>query len=138
MKLATLFASLFIGSALACSCAEMDDARAWLKDADMVFIGTPSSNSRVIGTMDGQPLQNTTFRVQRVYKNVSSPIVSIRTEKFDGANCGVNFRRNLGRFLVFATKVGHKFYSSGCDVSDIRRRSVEMDRFIRDLERASN
>lgn len=137
MKILALLMSLFIGNAIACSCLEMDDAREWLKFSDIVFIGTPTSNSRVIGTMDGQPMQNTTFRVSRVFKNVNSAIVSIRTEKSDGANCGANFRRNQGPFLIFANKQRNKFYSSGCSIADVRRRTAEMDSFLRDLERAS-
>ncbi len=117
----SILLALVLGSAnaFACSCMEMDNAKEWFKDANTIFIGTATRDSRSAGRLDGEPAVVTEFLVREGIKNVSRrDRVVVMSVRGDGANCGANWRRGEGPVLVFSYLHRGRLITDMCSVAD--------------------
>ncbi len=135
---AALLFALCSFQAFACSCEEItpENVRESLRQADAVFLGTPTTDSRTIRRDEYSETVTTTFRVHKSFKNAPRRI-RLRSERSDGANCGVDFKRGEGKFIVFAYRDEGRLTTDGCSVVWPGERGDNAD-LIRTLERASN
>ncbi len=134
MKLITLV--LFaVTNAFACDCEYgLENARRWLRDADVAFVGRSVTQSRLGGWMDGMQMMTTTFHVTEGFKNIK------RGERFrllsppEQSSCGIVWRRNEGPHLIFGYRgPGGVLHTTNCAVHETRYRDVQT--FVRELRR---
>lgn len=137
-KLVKLF---FVGAVLswqqvyACSCMEWKSAAKMVKSYEGAYLAFPVSDSISTGENEDRPFETSTttkFSVVRDYKHNSAKEVTIGSWKFDGASCGVDFKKNEGLFFIFAYKDRDgKLQTSGCSVS--RMDVVSDSKFLQEL-----
>lgn len=135
------FLFLFVFSswqlAHACSCAEWGSPAEMLKDSDGAFLVIPESDSVSIGRDEewGEDIMETKFSVIRSYKGPEANLVSIRSVRDTGGNCGMSFVKNESIWLIFTYQENGVHHSNGCMLSGAQ--SDEDIAFIRGLNSLS-
>lgn len=82
-------------AAMACSCAPPPAPKVALEAAAAVFVGKVTKR----GNLPNSFLREVTFEVERQWKGVATPAVTVTTAQ-DGAACGVHFEVGQ-RYLVY-------------------------------------
>lgn len=137
--LATAFAvSVASTAASACSCGPWSDAATILAGAGAVVVAQPLTNSVVVETnADGDQVQRTLFTTTKKYKGPMANKFSVFTIRDTGGNCGVNFAKNSGQYLILGYFDGTRLYTESCGVKKVNARDRSMRLFLRDLDAAS-
>lgn len=136
-KLTVIGFLLSAQAAFACSCDEWGTPAEMLKRNHAVFLGVASSDSVRVGydpDIGGGPLMRTKFSVIKGFKNVPGKVVYIRGVQADGANCGADFKKDDGLWLVLAFKNSQdKLETSSCALNKINNESSY--KFLRELNK---
>lgn len=132
--------SLFsIGSALACSCSEWGSAQQMLKEADAVVLAIPVSDSKVDPSVSPRvydslgPIVKTDMKVVRHFKGKYKKFFYLYTEKDLGGNCGVNFKKQDGMYLVFAYMQNGRYFTESCSIGQVDSEDSYITKFISEL-----
>jgi hypothetical protein len=124
---------LGLKSALACSCMQWSSPKEMLSEADGAYLVIPAADSVSLGRDNdwGEDLMETRFSVIRAYKGQNKDLISIRSVKNTGGNCGMTFIENDRIWLMFTYLEDGKQYSNSCLLSGVQSR--EALAFIREL-----
>lgn len=105
-------------SALACSCAMLQDVQSRLEQKTAVFRGTVTDvlmpGPRLNGTRSSGDLVKVTFTVNEVWKGQLGREVVVYTA-VGGESCGYEGFRNRGEFIVFASGETDNLRTTMCD-----------------------
>lgn len=129
----SLVALMSIDTVLACSC-EFLSAKEVYENSEAIFLGIPTNDSlKRAGEPElGGDLNKTRFSVVRNYKKANWKSLIVESYDDSGSNCGANFKKDDGLWLIFASKNSNGTYSTdGCNVRGLT--SPEGLKFLREL-----
>jgi len=114
--------------ALACSCAEWGGAKEMLRSSDTAILAVPLEDSRFYKNGEYVPLVKTYMRIVKRYKGKFKKNAFIITEKGDGGNCGIDFKKHEGLFLIFGYMGPDGYYYTGsCDTGMVLPKTFTED-----------
>ena len=132
-----IFSVMIISSqAHACSCEflSMENFREFIKDADSVILGVPSQDSQSIGIGEWEVEEvKTKMSIVKNFKGKHTSTIDLVSLKSDGGNCGVDFKKYDGLYLIFSYLEEGKYVTSGCDVEYIDYENEELTRVIQEI-----
>ena len=135
MKIFILLLFLAPFSAYTCSCGDWDDIRQMSKDADTVVLAVPTEDSSFFRAGEYAPLYKTGMKIVKKYKGKYENFFYLLAEKADGGNCGLNFKKHSGLFLIFGHKYNNSYYiSDACSIGDVSPFNEEVQRAIEQLD----
>lgn len=130
MKLKLIVVGFLMGlsqQALSCSCAEWESPKEMLKNVEFAVLAVPTEKSvfRQVSYNNGGgdisqiTMARTGMRVVRNFKGKYKKFFYLESEKSDGlgANCGVDFKRYDGLYLIFGWRAPNGYYTTtSCDM----------------------
>lgn len=121
----------------ACSCMEWEDTKQMLKEADSVVLAVPTKDSEFFSQGEFGPMVKTEMKIVKKYKGRYSKLFYLVSDKGDGANCGLDFKKHSGLFLIFGYKYPDdtRYYASSmCDVGFVFPEIEDVMNAINDLD----
>lgn len=142
MKLLTILTTILLSTimtqAFACSCQDLtvEELDIFMSDSDSVVLAVPTTDSVLSGSSDWEgPEVKTGMKIVKNFKGKYSKFFNVYSQKNDGGNCGVEFKKFDGLYLIFSYKENGKYYTSGCDVDSVDYENEELAKVIEKLSK---
>jgi hypothetical protein len=120
--------------AQACSCAEWKDLKKMLDESKEVMLIIPTEDSVSKGTgTSGMEEMTTKFSVVRDFKNGTKKEIEFFSFKGNGGNCGVDFKKEDGIYLVFAEEYNGILEINSCSVGYVSAEDPNMVKILKEL-----